>query len=338
MAVSGFCSGREWGKKWARDQGQSCLPIGKGFLIVPALKVSLGHRTAHGQPGPDSYIGLDCGVLLQLVPPAVHLCPASPTPFTRLYCCAHPIGRSCSDRGVCWQPGALHPRLALALATNPGSQPYRQLTPQPSVCTLLAQATATACPDPQPLKVSLRPPTALAATVDPLPSSPGTMMLLMLWPELSSYHITLDLELIQPPYLEPCTIRRVTVHSRMPLLTGEGLSLQKSVHEVGKRWLLLQMHRYPQKAMGIMKNQRNTLPPKKHSKPPVIDTKETDTKSEQNEKLSKGQRRLKKNPTGILTKTHTHTHTHTQIEVNLRPSRWVLFYRRGGEGPKSHSQ
>ena len=62
--------------------------------------------------------------------------------------------------------------------------------------------------------------------------------------------------------------------------------------------------------MGIMKNQRNTLPPKKHSKPPVIDTKETDTKSgEQNEKLSKGQRRLKKNPTGILTKTHTHTHT-----------------------------
>ena len=74
--------------------------------------------------------------------------------------------------------------------------------------------------------------------------------------------------------------------------------------------MLLQMHRYPQKAMGIMKNQRNTLPPKKHSKPPVIDTKETDTKSEQNEKLSKGQRRLKKNPTGILTKTHTHTHTH----------------------------
>ena len=44
----------------------------------------------------------------------------------------------------------------------------------------LAQATATACPDPQPLKVSLRPPTALAATVDPLPSSPGTTMLLML--------------------------------------------------------------------------------------------------------------------------------------------------------------
>ena len=33
------------------------------------------------------------------------------------------------------------PRLALTLATNPGSQPYRQLTLQPSVCTLLAQAT-----------------------------------------------------------------------------------------------------------------------------------------------------------------------------------------------------
>ena len=110
--AGGFCSGREWGKKWMRNQGQSCLPIGNGFLIVPALKVSLRHRTAHRQPGPDSYIGLDCGVLLLLVPPAMHLCPSSPTPFTSLYCCAHPIGRSCSDRGPapkigpspCYQP------------------------------------------------------------------------------------------------------------------------------------------------------------------------------------------------------------------------------------------
>ena len=34
------------------------------------------------------------------------------------------------------------------------------------------------------------------------------------------------------------------------------------------------MYRYPHKAMGIMKHQRNTLPPKKHSKPPVTDTEE----------------------------------------------------------------
>lgn len=187
---------------------------------MPALKVSLRHRTAHRQPGPDSYIGLDCGVLLRLVPPAVHLCPSSPTPFTSLYCCAHPIGRSCSDRGPAPKIGpspCYQPWLSTLQTADPTTQ-----------CMHLAQATATACPDPQPLKVSLRPPTALAATVDPLPSSPGTtmlLMLLMLWPELSSYHISLDLELIQPPYLEPCTIRRATVHSRVPLLAGEGLSL-----------------------------------------------------------------------------------------------------------------
>lgn len=149
----------------------------------------------------------------------------------------HQIALLCTPHGeILQRQGCLltargpDPRLALTLATNPGSQPYRELTCNPVYAHSWLKPLLLPALIPQPLKASLRTPTALAATVDPLPSSPGTTMLLMLWPELSSYHISL-----QPPYLEPCTIRWVTVHSGVPLLTGEGLSLQKSVHEAGKR-------------------------------------------------------------------------------------------------------
>lgn len=49
--------------------------------------------------------------------------------------------------------------------------------------------------------------------------------------------------------------------------TGEGFSLPKSVHEVWKWGLLLQMRRH--KATGIMKKQGNMTSPKEHSKLPV---------------------------------------------------------------------
>lgn len=55
--------------------------------------------------------------------------------------------------------------------------------------------------------------------------------------------------------------------------TGECLFLLQSLHKFWKRWLLLQMHRHLCIATGIMKNQGNMTPSKKHRKIPVIDLK-----------------------------------------------------------------
>ena len=66
---------------------------------------------------------------------------------------------------------------------------------------------------------------------------------------------------------------RVTACFRVFLPVGQGLFLLKSLHKLWKRWLLLQMHRRLCKATGIMKNQGNMTPSKKHSKMPVTDPK-----------------------------------------------------------------
>ena len=66
---------------------------------------------------------------------------------------------------------------------------------------------------------------------------------------------------------------QLTCPESLDRLTREEFSLPKPVCKAWEEWLLLQIQRSQHKAISVMNNQRNIIPPKKENKALVTDRK-----------------------------------------------------------------
>lgn len=115
---------------------------------------------------------------------------------------------------------------------------------------VLAWATTTACPGPYLLYMEalLRTMIALAVTVDTLQHLVNTMQLSMFWTLVGwadeTLYSTRSRDSTCPCTWHPIPLDRWSQHAPACTTTGGGLFLVRSVYDVWKWWLLLQMCRH----------------------------------------------------------------------------------------------